>query len=166
MLHCELLSKYTVCTNVHAEIYYMHACVLICKWQQFPVCQKHITKTTTKDKKQPPSSLHLCTHTYIWAHTLTYTHTYSVGKKQWCIPAHISPAGDNCAISQRVAETLFIACCGGMGGGYELMSSERKTTSSHTLIQIPHEYTHTHIHAYKHTERQHSPISGLSLFSR
>lgn len=56
----------------------------------------------------------------------------SVGKKQWCIPAHISPAGDNCAISQRVAETLFTACCGGAGGGYELMSSERKTTSSHT----------------------------------
>lgn len=162
MLHCELLSKYTVCTNVHAEIYYMHACVHVC-WYVSGNNSLYV-KSTSQRLQQRTKNSH--PHRCIWAHTLTYTHTYSVGKKQWCIPAHISPAGDNCAISQRVAEALFIACCGGMGGGYELMSSERKTTSSHTLIQIPHEYTHTHIHAYKHTERQHSPISGLSLFSR
>lgn len=54
--------RYTTC---------MHACMcadMYCKWEQFPVCQKHITKTTPKDKKQPPSTLHLGTHTYIHSH--------------------------------------------------------------------------------------------------
>lgn len=143
------MQRYTTC---------MHACWYV-SGNNSPYVKSTSQRLHQRTKNSHPQRC-------ICAHTLTYTHTYSVGKKQWCIPAHISPAGDNCAISQRVAETLFIACCGGMGGGYELMSSERKTTSSHTLIQIPHEYTHTHIHAYKHTERQHSPISGLSLFSR
>lgn len=101
--------------------------------------------------------------------TLTCTSRRSVGKKQWCIPAHISPAGDNCAISQRVLETLFTACCGGMGGGYELMSLERKTTSSYiqTLMQIPQEYACTlTLHTNMHIRRKHSPISKLFSFSR
>lgn len=101
------------------------------------------------------------------SYRLTHTHahnkhTHSVGKKQWCIPAHISPAGDNCAISQRVAETLFTACCGGVGGGYELMSSERKTTSSHTQIQITHTHSHTHIQIWTHRDSTHKSADCLS----
>lgn len=91
-------------------------------------------------------------------HTHTPTHTHSVGKTQWCIPAHISPAGDNCAISQRVPETLFTACCGGMGGGYELMSSKRKTTSSRMC-------THKHRNKLAHTHTLSTHQSVDCLFS-
>lgn len=73
-------------------------------------------------------------------------------------PAHISAAWDNCAISQRVAETLFTARCGGVGGGYELMSSERKTTGSPSNI---------HSNTQMHLERRRSPIrSGAFLAGR
>lgn len=93
------------------------------------------------------------------SYTHTPIHTPSVGKTQWCIPAHISPAGDNCAISQRVPETLFTACCGGMGGGYELMSSKRKTTSSRM-------YTPQHRNKLARIHNEYSPISALSPLSR
>lgn len=83
----------------------------------------------------------------IHTHTQTHTHSCSVRKEQWSIPAHISPVGDNCAISQRVAGTLFTARCGGVGGVSELMSSERENYQF-LQIQTLHKYTH------KHTQRQ------------
>lgn len=48
-----------------------------------------------------------------------------------------------------MAETLFTPRCGGVGGGYELMSSETKTTGSHSNI---------HKHTQMHNEKWHSPI--------
>lgn len=61
----------------------------------------------------------------------------SVNREVCSFLAHISPAGDNCAISQRTVETLFTACYVGVGGRYELMSTKRKTTGWHSASWIP-----------------------------